>query len=95
MYYAYILHSNSNSKNKYYVGRTQDITYRITRHNTGRSKYIKYGIPWYLVKVSKLIKKHSKINWESNPPVVTLNVLTYPESPYDTKPPTSPPSVLP
>ena len=46
-YNVYILHSLS--KDRYYIGQTQDIEDRIIRHNSGRSKSTKYGIPWKLV----------------------------------------------
>ena len=62
MYYVYILHSNS--KNKYYVGHTQDITDRMTRHNGGRSKSTKYGIPWDLVYLKSFATKSEAVKGE-------------------------------
>jgi len=37
------------SHDKYYVGHTSDLQDRLLRHNSGRSKYTKFGIPWKLV----------------------------------------------
>lgn len=47
MYHAYII--KSETKGRYYVGSTGDIDARILRHNCGRNKSTKYGIPWILV----------------------------------------------
>ena len=47
MYHLYILQSLSN--NKFYVGSTRNLSDRLIRHNTGRSKATKTGIPWKLV----------------------------------------------
>ena len=45
-YFVYILFSEK--VNKYYVGSCQDIQDRLLRHNQGRSKFTKTGIPWTL-----------------------------------------------
>ena len=47
MYLVYIL--SSEKTNKFYIGSTADINDRLQRHNTGRSKATKHGIPWKLV----------------------------------------------
>ncbi|MCH7732073.1 MAG: GIY-YIG nuclease family protein [Candidatus Marinimicrobia bacterium] len=47
MYFIYILHSNS--KDCYYTGHTDDLEYRLKRHNKGMTKSTKSGIPWYFV----------------------------------------------
>lgn len=47
MYFVYILHSCS--LNKYYVGQTNNLDNRLSRHNSGRSKSTKPGIPWKLI----------------------------------------------
>lgn len=47
MYYAYIIYSVKT--NKYYLGSTVDINSRLQRHNAGRNKSTKNGIPWKLV----------------------------------------------
>ena len=44
---VYILYSNTSSR--YYVGQTSDIDQRLERHNQGRVKSTKYGIPWGIV----------------------------------------------
>jgi putative endonuclease len=46
-YWVYILKSEVTGK--YYIGSTGDINDRLRRHNSGRSKYTKSGIPWKLV----------------------------------------------
>ncbi|NDV47050.1 GIY-YIG nuclease family protein [Paludibacter sp. 221] len=47
MCYCYILYSEK--IDQYYVGSTTDLEDRLKRHNTGRSKYTKRGLPWKLV----------------------------------------------
>ena len=44
---VYILYSNTSLR--YYVGQTSDIDQRLERHNQGRVKSTKYGIPWEIV----------------------------------------------
>ena len=45
-YIVYILYSVS--VDRYYVGQTSNLDDRLQRHNQGRSKYTKSGIPWVL-----------------------------------------------
>ncbi len=47
MFYAYILKSFKTEK--YYIGSTHDLEARLARHNAGRNKSTKEGIPWELV----------------------------------------------
>lgn len=51
MFHVYILYSVITDR--YYVGQTANLEDRLKRHNQGRSKYTKSGIPWRLV-----FKKH-------------------------------------
>ncbi len=46
-YTVYILQSEANGT--YYVGSTADVHERLNRHNQGRSRYTKSGIPWKVV----------------------------------------------
>jgi len=50
-YYIYVLRSNI--KDKYYVGSTGNLEDRLNRHNSGKSKYTKGGIPWKLVYIEE------------------------------------------
>ena len=34
---------------KYYYGSTQNLKIRLERHNIGREKYTKKGVPWRLI----------------------------------------------
>jgi putative endonuclease len=43
-YYTYILRSKTTGK--YYCGQTNNMSDRILRHNSGRNKYTKHGVPW-------------------------------------------------
>jgi putative endonuclease len=47
MFWVYILYSEKTDR--YYVGQTNNITDRLERHNEGRNKATKAGMPWVLV----------------------------------------------
>ena len=47
MYYTYILKSQRNGR--YYIGSTDNLDERLKRHNAGRNKSTKAGIPWKLI----------------------------------------------
>ncbi len=47
MFTTYILYSKK--IDSFYIGSTSDIHDRLQRHNSGRSKYTKRGIPWSIV----------------------------------------------
>ena len=47
MFHVYILLSEST--HKFYIGSTGNLSDRLLRHNSGRSKATKVGIPWQLV----------------------------------------------
>jgi len=46
-YVVYILYSPS--LGRFYVGQTEDLVDRLIRHNSGRNKSTKAGVPWTLV----------------------------------------------
>jgi putative endonuclease len=45
--YTYILYSSK--IDRYYVGSTDDIQWRLERHNLGWGRYTNRGVPWKLV----------------------------------------------
>ena len=47
MYDVYILYSEKRSR--YYVGQTSNIADRIERHNQGKVKSTRSGVPWKIV----------------------------------------------
>src|SRR5690554_3362812 len=49
MHYLYILCSEKSGR--YYVGQTQNVKNRLSKHNKGHSEATKNGIPWGLKKV--------------------------------------------
>jgi putative endonuclease len=65
MFSVYILQSEKTRR--YYIGSTQDITNRLSEHNSGETKSIRSGIPWKLVYFeqyntrTEAIKKEKKI----------------------------------
>ena len=62
-YFVYILESLKNGT--YYIGSTQDIEERLKRHNQGRSKYTKTGMPWKLVYTEKFSDRSSALKREN------------------------------
>ena len=46
-WFTYILYSFK--IDRYYVGSTNDLNWRLERHNKGWGRYTKRGIPWKLV----------------------------------------------
>ena len=63
MYSVYILRSKKTGR--YYCGQTVDFDDRIKRHNEGRSKSTKHGIPWLLVHKIELENRSTAILMES------------------------------
>jgi putative endonuclease len=47
MWFVYILYSAK--IDRYYIGTTEDLQWRLERHNNGWGKYTKRGIPWTIV----------------------------------------------
>ncbi len=47
MFYTYILKSLKTGK--HYIGSTDDLIGRLKRHNSGRNKSTKSGIPWIMI----------------------------------------------
>jgi len=43
-YVVYMLYSKERSR--YYVGQTDNFDSRLRRHNDGKVKSTKYGLPW-------------------------------------------------
>jgi putative endonuclease len=47
MWFVYILYSNK--IDRYYTGSTDDLEWRLERHNSGWGRYTKKKVPWKLV----------------------------------------------
>ena len=47
MWFVYILYSDK--IDRYYIGVTDNLEWRLERHNAGWGKYTKRGIPWIIV----------------------------------------------
>lgn len=83
-YFVYILYSKS--ADRYYIGSTKDLDDRLKRHNTGRSKYTKRGIPWdltykeeYPTRSDALKRERELKNWKSRIQIERL-VRTSPDT---------------
>ncbi|OGU66663.1 MAG: excinuclease ABC subunit C [Stygiobacter sp. RIFOXYC12_FULL_38_8] len=53
-------------KNKYYVGHTNNISRRLTEHNSGQNKSTKIGSPWELVYAKESDSKSEAYRFEIN-----------------------------
>jgi len=47
MFFTYILYSET--KDRFYIGSTENLDKRIDYHNEGRVKSTKHGTPWRIV----------------------------------------------
>ena len=47
VYKAYVLYSSK--FDEIYIGQTNDLEYRLEKHNSGKSRYTKRYIPWEVV----------------------------------------------
>ena len=59
---VYILQSQTNAS--YYIGSTAEMSRRLHRHNQGRSRYTKRGIPWRLVYTEQFDTRSQAVNRE-------------------------------
>jgi putative endonuclease len=55
MWFVYILYSNS--IDRYYIGISDNLEWRLKRHNQGWGRYTKYGIPWKIVHIESFDTK--------------------------------------
>lgn len=62
-WYTYILYSSG--IDRYYVGSTDDLQWRLERHNSGWGKYTKRGIPWKIVYYESFSSKSEAIKREN------------------------------
>ncbi|MEW6703160.1 MAG: GIY-YIG nuclease family protein [Bacteroidota bacterium] len=62
-FFTYILFSNS--KNKFYVGSTNDLQRRLLEHNSKHTKSTKFGVPWELVYFKEFNTKSNANQLES------------------------------
>ncbi|MBI5476849.1 MAG: GIY-YIG nuclease family protein [Ignavibacteriales bacterium] len=76
-FYLYIIISEKTGK--YYIGQTKSLEERIKRHNSGRSKYTKHGIPWRLIHSEEYSSRQDAVKrerWLKSPDGWTeLNVI--------------------
>ncbi len=62
MWYVYIIYSEI--IHKYYTGATDDLEWRLQRHNQGWGRYTKCGIPWKIVYTEKFKTKSEALKRE-------------------------------
>ena len=56
MFVVYILYSIK--LNKYYIGHTEDLEKRLSRHNSGKVKSTRSGMPWVVKHVEKFSNRN-------------------------------------
>jgi putative endonuclease len=62
-HFLYILHSES--KDKFYIGQTDNVEVRLHYHNSGYVLSTKHGRPWKLVLVKSFPDRASAMSEES------------------------------
>lgn len=62
MHFVYILYSSK--LDRYYCGETADIQDRLKRHNEGRSRATKAGLPWQVIKIYEVGNKSEGMKLE-------------------------------
>ncbi|MDR1477131.1 MAG: GIY-YIG nuclease family protein [Rickettsiales bacterium] len=63
MHYVYILQSVKFS-DRYYVGQTDDLKKRLSRHNAGYAKATKPFVPWKIVSYHAFADVSTAMNFE-------------------------------
>ena len=61
-YYVYIIRSDE--LNKFYVGSTHDLSYRLSRHGKDRNKYTGRSNDWKLIKFFEVSTKSDALKFE-------------------------------
>jgi putative endonuclease len=61
-YFTYILQSDKDGS--YYIGQTNDVFYRLNKHNQGKCRYTKTKTPWKLVWVRQYSSRSESVRQE-------------------------------
>ena len=64
IYYVYLIKTIKGFKNKSYVGFTNNIKSRLTKHNTNKGAKATKGYKWELVYKKKFISKSKAMSFE-------------------------------
>ena len=62
MWFVYIIYSKK--LDKYYTGVTDNLEWRLERHNLGWGRYTRGGIPWQLVYYEEYLTKQEALKRE-------------------------------
>jgi putative endonuclease len=62
MWTVYIIYSEK--IDRYYTGITEDLPWRLERHNQGWGRYTKRGIPWKVVYAETFVTKSAALKRE-------------------------------
>ncbi|MCG2726980.1 MAG: GIY-YIG nuclease family protein [Elusimicrobia bacterium] len=63
MFFVYILTSQKNPQ-KIYIGKTNNLSKRLSEHNRGESQYTKTFAPWKLETYIAFSNENSALNFE-------------------------------
>ena len=64
MYYTYVLYSEK--YNEIYVGQTNNVKSRLTKHNAGLVRSTKRYIPWSLIHIEEFITRAEAMKREKS-----------------------------
>ncbi len=62
MFFTYILESTS--KGHFYIGQTSDMESRLQRHNAGKNRSTKFGVPWRILYWKEFESRREAIRME-------------------------------
>jgi putative endonuclease len=62
MWQVYIIYSEK--IDRYYTGSTENLSWRLERHNQGWGRYTKRGIPWKIVYTESFANKTDALSRE-------------------------------
>lgn len=63
MWFVYLLYSKS--KNRHYIGSTNDLESRLTKHNTGKgAKYTRMAKDWKIIYFESFDTKQEALSYE-------------------------------
>jgi putative endonuclease len=62
MWKVYIIYSEK--IDRYYTGMTEDLAWRLERHNQGWGRFTKRGIPWKIVYIENFVNKSDALKRE-------------------------------
>ena len=66
IYYVYLIKTTKGFKNKSYVGFTNNIKSRLTKHNTNKGAKATKGYKWKIIYKKRFLSKSKALSFEYN-----------------------------